>query len=742
MTVSLKKYALILSATVIAFFLAFSGYVFLQINEAQNTLSEWKLQMASHELSRAITKARDNIKATAEGFAEWEEVRQQILNPAFYPYWRDQRMMSANHLPKEVTLANVYNARGESLLSLPTLIFPMSFIPSNLPEPVIKLSNKNKYEVIYFAPVYSRGGRNILGFVSISVPLLPMLINQPFQHLDARSLKIESIESEFALSAAEQHINFKVESDITSSTVKTILTKVASAIIIASLFIAGFLYILLGTGVRRPLQSLIEHIHLLRKNPDFLHSGQYIEKLHISELNEVGTALNAYQRELDDLYGSLDQKNRELHSLAYTDPLTGMKNRRAFNDHWEKIISIAESSRLEVSMLLFDVNHFKAINDSYGHNVGDELLIKISTLINRELRKGDHLYRLGGDEFGAAIINCDEKSAYEIAERCLKRVSEFDFKSIGIIENVRVSVGFSCADSSNLAALNQLAWQADVAVYQAKKPSNKNVMMFRGGDDDASLSLFSNHVYSAVFDAIEHGKGLVMHYQPIINLDNGEVSYFESLVRIKNNDEYISPAQIFPIISARNFDIDLDKAIVKAVIRDLDNERIPKGTGLSINLSGPSVACSDLVSWVEPLMKYIKDYKFVFEVTETSLISQMSRASANLNKLKSLGFKVALDDFGSGYSSLRYLGSMPVDIVKFDISLISELNNQSKRKLIFNLCNMIKEIGYKMVAEGIEELNTHNQIILAGFDYGQGYLYGKPGEQASSIQFTGISSNS
>ncbi|MEJ2213347.1 MAG: bifunctional diguanylate cyclase/phosphodiesterase [Gammaproteobacteria bacterium] len=418
--------------------------------------------------------------------------------------------------------------------------------------------------------------------------------------------------------------------------------------------------------------------------------------------------------------------------------MTGIKNRRAFNQHWDQIISIAGSTRMSVCMMLFDVNHFKVINDSYGHSIGDALLIELSSIISDELRKGDHLYRLGGDEFGTAIINCNQNAAFDIANRCLKRISDTSFISIGIMEKIRVSIGIACADSASMNELDNLGWQADAAMYLAKRPNNDNVMIYESNASSISPSLFSNHIYSAVFDAIETGQGLTIFYQPIINLEDGNVSYYESLVRIWHKDELITPGQIFPIIAARQLEIDLDKAVVEAIIQDFQNKRIPDKTGISINLSGPSVGCTELISWIEPLIRFLKNYKIVFEVTETSLISQMSRATDNLNKLKSLGFQVALDDFGSGYSSLGYLGSMPVDIVKFDISLISELNNQNKRKLIFNLCNMIKEIGYEMVAEGIENTETHQQIILAGFNYGQGYLYGKPDQTNFIKKFEGV----
>jgi len=733
MKFSLKQYALLLGFVTILIFIGFGWYTYNQIETAKHTVADWKFQSTNEELENALKKATEEGSRVVQKFANWGETRQQILNPSFYPYWREQRMMSAGILPDTTLVANLYNSRGESLIAIPDIDLPLRINPEKLSESFVSHKKNTSASVTFFAPVYSHGGQLVIGFVAIRLPFLPLISNHKFHHIDETSIYIKSKAEITPLAMIIPSIAYEKKKDISSIAVQAILENTSRGLTIASLFVAILLYILLVYGVKRPLQYLIEHIYLLRKNPDLLHSGRFLKQLPIKELNDVSQALNAYQEELNNVYGSLDEKNKELFELAYTDPLTGIKNRRAFSEHWQQVISITENSRMHICMMIFDINHFKAINDSYGHQVGDEVLITIAKLINTEFRQSERLYRLGGDEFGTVILNCNETTGLEIANRCLEVIAKFNFQALGIMENIHVSVGIACMRTGSKADLDNLGWQADSAVYLAKHPGKEDIILYHPEMATSSRSLFSNWIYSAVFEAIQTGEGIKIHYQPIIKLNSNTTNYYESLVRIEHKGETIPPSHIFPIISARNLDKEMDRVIVKAIIDDLERGRIPEGTGVSINLSGPSVSSDELLSWLQPLNKFLNQYKLVFEVTETTLISHMSKASDNLNKLKAMGFLIALDDFGSGYSSLRYLGSMPVDIVKFDITLIKDLDNPKQRTLILNLCRMVKEIGYEMVAEGIEQDETHQHVIQAGFDYGQGYLYGKPSENFDLI---------
>ena len=160
-----------------------------------------------------------------------------------------------------------------------------------------------------------------------------------------------------------------------------------------------------------------------------------------------------------------------------------------------------------------------------------------------------------------------------------------------------------------------------------------------------------------------------------------------------------------------------------------------RGSGVSINLSGPTIINKNIPEWLAAFRPLLTDYRIVLEVTETALITQVAIASEHLSQLRDQGFEIALDDFGSGYSSFRYLASMPVDTVKFDISLIRSLADDSQRRIVEHLVAMISEIGHRLVAEGIEDEDTLESVRQAGFTLGQGYFFGRPSESAWRSDF-------
>jgi EAL domain-containing protein (putative c-di-GMP-specific phosphodiesterase class I) len=255
-----------------------------------------------------------------------------------------------------------------------------------------------------------------------------------------------------------------------------------------------------------------------------------------------------------------------------------------------------------------------------------------------------------------------------------------------------------------------------------------------------SEGLYSSWVNSAVYDAVIYGSGLTMFYQPIANLDDGEVCHYEALVRIEKDGEMIQPSNIFPVVEARRLEVEMDRAVLRQVLADLRAGKLQPGTGVSINLSGPSVIHDQVCSWLAEFESLLKDYRIMIEVTETALITQIGLANENLSRLRQQGFEIALDDFGSGYSSVRYLASMPVDVVKFDISLIHGLSDKVQGNMVTHLAQMILESGHQLVAEGIEDMATLEAARAAGFVRGQGYLMGRPAERAgrSRIPFDNV----
>ncbi len=685
---------------------------------------------ANEELAYVIFHIiNDELKRRADNLISQDETRQQLINPAYYGYWRDNRVRSTNVLPGHVQAIELYTRQGKSLAEHPTGGMPTSINPQNVGSFVTRRGNHYYLTVFYPIPASDARPDSILGYVGFKFDFLTAIKEeQRFSYVDPSSIHIKIDEQErLPLAQLTSHLAFTLlpntESTALSSTIKQFQQQVLLVLIGLSLLF----YLMLASLLAAPLRRLSQHIDALREGHGGLLATSFTRSLPVAELEKVRHSLNDYQNKLEQMHHSLNEKNDELWMLAHYDPLTGIYNRRGFEEDWEQVLSVSSGHRLEVSLILFDCDHFKAINDTYGHQIGDQVIQAITHALQRTLRRGDRLYRLGGDEFATLFLDVGPNLALQTAERCIEAISQHDFSSLGIREPVRISAGLAYASATDAETLATLPKQADIAMYHAKRPGKQKIAVY----DDSMTSdvgvLFSTSVTNAVFEAITAGESIEMHYQPVVNLTNGEVDYYEALVRIREGHELIMPSSIFPIIEARRLESEFDLAVIGRIERDLEQGAIPARTGISLNVSGPGVINPKIIGKLLELGRFLDRYRLIIEVTETALITQLHQASANLNKLRQDGFKIALDDFGSGYSSLGYLANMPVDIIKFDISMVRHLDAGGRQGLIVeNLAAMIIKAGYHLVAEGIETEKTLQKIVGTGFLRGQGYLFGRP----------------
>jgi diguanylate cyclase (GGDEF)-like protein len=429
------------------------------------------------------------------------------------------------------------------------------------------------------------------------------------------------------------------------------------------------------------------------------------------------------------MHSSLDQKNQELWLMAHHDPLTGVLNRRAYDDDWRQLASLIRGQDINISVILLDCDHFKAINDTYGHAIGDNVIKAVAECLKTCVREHDKLYRIGGDEFAIHMTNTSADEAAKLAVQCQQSVEKHPFRELGIKEPVRFSVGLSSAKGTQPEQICMLHKQADIAMYQAKGPSYGKVVQYEKGMEGQEGVIVSNRYIHAVYDAIENGKGIILHFQPIISFNPTQPNFYEVLTRLTDNEGMIMPSHIFPVVHAENLDMEFDLAILSHLKSQFDNRSIPEDITLSVNLGGTSLVQPRILESLKSLCSYLDTYHIILEVTETALITELHKATEVLTELRSYGYKVALDDFGSGYSSLRYLASMPVDIVKFDISMVRALeSNDTQRQIAVDVARMILAAGYELVAEGVEDEKMLRLIEELGFTHAQGFLLGRPSE--------------
>lgn len=684
-------------------------------------------QAALDEISYVLNHITHEINYLGKSIAGQNETIKQFFNRDYYHYWRDKRILGTAVLPEYVLAVELYTTQGNALAKQTT-----GNMPKRLPGQMagIFFTRQTGHNFLYiFSPVTAPLTNATLGYIGFKIDILAAIKSeQRFSHVDINTLELNIGESEHVpLAQINSRMKFILIPNAENIALTASIEKSQRQTLFAMITLYFIFYLMLTSVLSAPLRRLSLHIDSLRKGQRGLLTKSYTRNLPLAELEKVRISLNDYQTKLEEMHLSLNEKNNELWQLAHHDPLTGIYNRRGFEEDWKHMLSVSSGHRLGVALLLFDCDHFKAINDTYGHPVGDKVLQAITHTLQNTLRHGDRLYRIGGDEFATLFLDVDANLALNTAERCLEAVSQYDFTHIGILEPVRISAGMAYASGTDIKVLSNLPKQADVAMYHAKRPGKSKIAVFDMSMLENTDILFSNRINSLVFNAIESDESIEMHYQPITNLSTGEVDYYEALVRIRDGDNLIIPSTIFPIIAERRLEAEFDIAVFGRIAKDIEMGKIPQGRGITFNLSGPGLVDPLVLEKINSLAIYLDKYTLIIEVTETALITQLHLASTILNKLREKGFKIALDDFGSGYSSLSYLANMPVDCVKFDIMLIRQLFEGTRQSIIIeNLASMVLKAGYDLIAEGVETEEILLRIKQLGFTRGQGYLLGRP----------------
>jgi diguanylate cyclase (GGDEF)-like protein len=723
---SIQFYSTVFLLIALFIFVIAITFSFQAVQKVDQHLNELTDANAHQEISHLIQQYEEELRERMRLLTDWDETRQQIDRVAYYTYWKQHRLLENQDLPQGLVDIHLYRSDGSILVRTEPELLPnqMQALPASEPEKIMVDADG---EILVFFPVSYSGqqGSRIKGYLGARIDFFRLLADRQINFIVPGSLQLNPLSAPVALDELVDHVTYEIPENrdvelLVDVIRQTLVIIMLGALILSLMFYSGAIRL-----VERPLTLLLNHIRSLQSNPD----GDRVmnEQLVLRELDQIRVALNDYQYQLINVHENLDAKNQELTELAYHDALTGCYNRRAFDNHWNNWIDDFAGTRLNISMVLFDCNHFKAINDTYGHEAGDIVLREISNTIQETLRAGDRLYRIGGDEFVLILLDSDQVSAQKLAKRCLEGISKHDFFKLGIKEDVRVSIGIASAVSTDREALRQLHWQADLAMYQAKRPSNQAVVCFTKEMGDKDSSVLSNAVTTAVHNAIAGSDNMIMYYQPIQNLETGQVEYYEALVRIKEQGKVIAPLEILQVVEDRRLEPEFDHAVIATVLKDLKSGQLPQGTGVSINLSGPSVVDERVIQWLKPFEPFVGRYKLQLEVTETTLIRHLHVAERIVHRLRKMGFLIALDDFGSGYSALGYLAKMPVDLVKFDITLVRGLEEVSKQRYVVEgLAGVIMKAGFPLVAEGIETQEMLDRVRTLGFDYVQGYFIGRP----------------
>jgi diguanylate cyclase (GGDEF)-like protein len=416
------------------------------------------------------------------------------------------------------------------------------------------------------------------------------------------------------------------------------------------------------------------------------------------------------------------------------DSLTGLGNRSQLHQWIKK--TLEQQPNQAATLLLFDLNRFKEINDTLGHHFGDRLLCEIGPRIQQMLkwRTSEGIARLGGDEFAVLLPDINPPEALEIAERlakCLHEPYQIDAMQL----QVDASIGVAHYPHQGLDG-HELLRCADVAMYVAKA-SNEAVVEFESSLDAHTPQRIA--VLSELEVAIGEGQ-LWVAYQPMIDATSRRVSGFEGLVRWQHPDlGPLSPADFIPLAEMGQGIRHISRFVLNQCLAQIARWR-KTNTELhvAVNLSARVLLDQGLPAQIEQLLTHyeVPGSALVLELTESTLLSDPVRAIKVINQLAELGVGVEVDDFGTGYSSLAYLKSLPIQALKIDKSFIDDLLVDSQDKVIVeSTITMAHNLGLKTVAEGVESEAAVQELVRLGIDSLQGYYYSKPLEASAMTQW-------
>jgi len=430
-----------------------------------------------------------------------------------------------------------------------------------------------------------------------------------------------------------------------------------------------------------------------------------------------------------------DITERQKHTAALelqatTDPLTGVANRTVLMDRLHLGIRRLGRNQGMLAVLYLDLDHFKVINDSLGHRVGDDVLLKIAERLTHHLRPADTLARLGGDEFVLVAEGVtDEAAAITLANRIIEEGRK-PFRLDGDEFSCTMSIGVACTADGQRNGVELLS-EADLALYRAKDKGRDRVAVF---DEELRTTAVERMVTERMLRRALDEDRIVVEYQPMVDIRSGYPLGAEALVRIREpNDGLRLPNSFIGVAEETGLLIPIDEVVLADAVKQAGAWRARLGSrfgGVAVNVTARHLADVDFRKAVVDQLNVnrVPPGDLQVEVTEQVLMEASNSAMTGLRSLRALGVKIGLDDFGMGYSSLAYLRQFPLDFVKIDKSFIDGLvTDQRDRAVVSAIIVVAHALELTVVAEGVEHANQREVLIDLGCDRAQGFFYAASG---------------
>ncbi|MCR4300814.1 MAG: EAL domain-containing protein [Sulfuricaulis sp.] len=486
---------------------------------------------------------------------------------------------------------------------------------------------------------------------------------------------------------------------------------------IFAILLAGLLvwFTLQKTAVK-PLQMLVTQLRKARADKN--HLGGHVVVAGNTEVAELGSAFNSLTTRLKELYESLE-------SLAFTDPLTKLPNRTLFHDRLEQAIVDAKRDYKPFTLFLMDLDRFKDINDTLGHQVGDLLLQQVAARLRSKLRDIDTVARMGGDEFAILLPAVNEKHAM-MAARMLLQALRTPFRIEEQSLDIGASIGIALYPDHGVDA-NILIQRADVAMYSAKH-ANSGYAFYDGKNDQHNPTRLM--LLGELRHAVEQEQ-FVLYFQPKVDLRNYQVTGVEALVRWNHpRQDLMLPDTFIPLLEQTGLIRSLTPWVLNESLRQgqqLQDQGLP--ITVSMNLSVRDLQDPYLAdAFAEQLAALqISPRWLELEITESAVMTEPERALEMLTRLSAMGLRIAIDDFGTGYSSLSYLKKLPVNTIKIDKSfVIGMVRDDNDAAIVHTSVDLAHNLKLEVVAEGVENEETLKRLVELGCDTAQGHYISRP----------------
>lgn len=500
-------------------------------------------------------------------------------------------------------------------------------------------------------------------------------------------------------------------------------------------------------GPGEAAQLLVEHVgaayagaNQIREVEFRLSSGRTLKQMTFPVEDAEGGKLG-YLLLHEDITVIRETEGRLLY-MAERDSLTGLYNRRRFEQELSHLIEQSDRDGHNVAMLFFDLDEFKSVNDHFGHRMGDTVLVQLATEIRRQLRRNEFFARLGGDEFALLVNNISEAELRTLAERMVKTIGDVQFNLSGQRLTLTSSLGVALFPGHATDAETLVA-QADLAMYQAKEAGKNTWCLYNPGLKTSQQHRALISWNDRIRQALKEGKFQV-YSQGVYGANDGALRYNEALIRLPDEDtgKMIAPDQFIGHAEKSRLIVEIDRWMIRRCVELLASSG--DTTPLAVNISGRTFDDADLADYIRGELSAagLPPERLHFEITETAAIKNLQDAQRFIVEMRKLGCKVCLDDFGAGFSSFTYVRHLPADIIKIDGVFIRNLARESENQIFVRaILDVARGFRKQVVAEGLEDNASLLVLQSYGIEMVQGYLLERPhlyahGDATNVIPFT------